>query len=138
MYDVMIIGGGIVGTTIARKLSKYELSRGILEKEKDVSMGATKANSAIVHGGYAESNDKVKGRLCYKGRIQFEQLNKELNFGFRKTGSLVFTTDENDLPKLEKMLENGKKNGLTDLKILKKEEIREIEPNMNPNAVYAL
>lgn len=138
MYDVMIIGGGIVGTTIARKLSKYELSIGILEKEKDVSMGATKANSAIVHGGYAESNDKVKGRLCYKGRIQFEQLNKELNFGFRKTGSLVFTTDENDLPKLEKMLENGKKNGLTDLKILKKEEIREIEPNMNPDAVYAL
>lgn len=138
MYDVLIIGAGIVGTAIARRLSRYELSIGILEKENDVSMGSTKANSAIVHGGYAEANAKLKGRLCYKGRIQFEQLNKELNFGFRKTGSLVITTDENDLPKLEAMVENGQKNGLTDLKILKKEEILALDPNINPEVVYAL
>lgn len=138
MYDVLIIGAGIVGTSIARRLSRYQLSIGILEKEADVSMGATKANSAIVHGGYAEANAKVKGRLCYKGRVQFEQLNKELNFGFRKTGSLVITTDEKDLPKLQSMLENGKKNGLTDLKILNRDEILAIDPNINPEVVYAL
>ena len=89
MYDVLIIGGGIVGTTIARRLSRYKLSVCLVEKSNDVAMGSTKANSAIVHGGYAEANAKLKGRLCYKGRVQYEQLDKELNFGFRKTGSLV-------------------------------------------------
>ena len=78
MYDVLIIGGGIVGTTIARRLSRYKLSVCLVEKSNDVAMGPTKANSAIVHGGYAEANAKLKGRLCYKGRVQYEQLNKEL------------------------------------------------------------
>ncbi|MCI5596754.1 MAG: NAD(P)/FAD-dependent oxidoreductase [Lachnospiraceae bacterium] len=138
MYDVLIIGAGIVGTAIARRLSRYELSICLVDKANDVAMGATKANSAIVHGGYAEANAKLKGRLCYKGRIQFEQLNKELNFGFRKTGSLVITTDENDLPKLQAMVENGEKNGLTDLKILNHDEILAMEPNINPEVKYAL
>ncbi|MCI8326292.1 MAG: NAD(P)/FAD-dependent oxidoreductase [Lachnospiraceae bacterium] len=138
MYDVLIIGAGIVGTSIARRLSRYQLSLAMLEKEDDVAMGSTKANSAIVHGGYAEANAKLKGRLCYKGRIQFEQLNKELNFGFQKIGSLVITMDEEDLSKLESMMENGKKNGLTDLKILNREEILELDPNINPEVKYAL
>ena len=138
MYDVLIIGAGIVGTAIARRLSRYELSICLVDKANDVAMGATKANSAIVHGGYAEANAKLKGRLCYKGRIQFEQLNKELNFGFRKTGSLVITTDENDLPKLQAMLENGEKNGLTDLKILDHDEVLAMEPNINSEVKYAL
>ena len=138
MYDVLIIGAGIVGTAIARRLSRYQLSVCLVEKSNDVAMGSTKANSAIVHGGYAEANAKLKGRLCYKGRVQYEQLDKELHFGFRKTGSLVITTDENDLPKLEAMLENGKKNGLTDLKILNHDEILALEPNINPDVLYAL
>lgn len=138
MYDVLIIGAGIIGTSIARRLSRYQLSICLVEKSNDVAMGSTKANSAIVHGGYAEANAKLKGRLCYKGRTQFEQLDKELHFGFRKTGSLVMTTDKNDLPKLEALLENGKKNGLTDLKILNHDEIVTLEPNINPEAVYAL
>lgn len=138
MYDVLIIGAGIVGTTIARRLSRYQLSVCLVEKSNDVAMGSTKANSAIVHGGYAEANAKLKGRLCYKGRIQYEQLNNELHFGFRKTGSLVITTDENDLPKLTQMLENGKKNGLTDLKILNHDEIVSMEPNINPEVRYGL
>lgn len=138
MYDVLIIGAGITGTAIARRLSRYDLSIALVEKANDVAMGSTKANSAIVHGGYAEANAKLKGRLCYKGRIQFEQLNKELHFGFRKTGSIVITTEDSDLPKLENMLENGKKNGLTDLKILNHDEILAQEPNINPEVKYAL
>lgn len=138
MKDVLIIGTGIVGTAIARRLSRYKLSVAVVEKEADVSMGATKANSAIVHGGYAEAHEKTKGRLCYKGRIQFEQLDRELNFGFRKTGSLVITTDPADLPKLQSLLENGIKNGLDDLKILNRDEILALEPNLNPDVVYAL
>ena len=138
MYDVLIIGAGIEGTAIARRLSRYRLSIALLDKENDVSMGATKANSAIVHGGYAEANAKLKVRVCYQGRIQYEQLDKELHFGFRKTGSLVTTMDENDLPGLEAIKANGELNGLPDLKILNHDEIMEIEPNINPEVKYAL
>lgn len=67
-FDVAIIGAGIVGTTIARQLSRYNVDVVILEKAVDVAMGATKANSAIVHGGYAEPHITLKGRLCYVGR----------------------------------------------------------------------
>ncbi len=138
MYDIIIIGSGIVGTTIARKLSKYKLNILLLDKENDVSVGATKSNSAIVHGGYAESHSKLKGRLCYKGRIQYDKLNEELNFGFSKIGSLVlnFTKDGNN--KLKELYDNGILNGLTDLEIIDRKQILSIEPNVNENVVSAL
>ncbi len=138
MYDVLIIGAGVVGTAIARRLSRYQLKIAILEAENDVAMGSSKANSAIVHGGYAEANAKLKGRVCYQGRRQYAQLDKELNFGFRETGSLVITMDEADLPRLEAIKENGEKNGLPDLEILEHDEILAIEPNVNPDVKYAL
>ena len=118
MYDVAIIGAGIIGTSIARALSRYKLSVVVFDKEDDVSMGATKANSAIVHGGFAESHAKVKGGLCYKGRKQFDQLNAELNFGFEKIGSLVLAFEEEQLTKLKELYDNGLANGLDDLEIL--------------------
>lgn len=136
--DICIIGAGIVGTTIARRLSRYKLNITLIEKADDVAMGATKANSAIVHGGYAESNSKLKGRLCYQGRKQFAQLNKELHFGFQPIGSLVLTSNEEDLPKLQELEANGRKNGLTDLRILTGEEIRRMEPAIHPDVRYGL
>lgn len=138
MFDVCIIGAGIVGTAVARKLSQYNLKIILLEKQCDVAMGATKANSAIVHGGFAESNSKLKGRLCYQGRKQFEELNNQLNFGFNKIGSLVVTHQQEDLPALQRLLENGIKNGLSDLSILNREQILQREPNLNPQVQYAL
>ncbi len=138
MYDVLIIGAGVVGAAIARRLSRYQLKIALVEAANDVAMGASKANSAIVHGGYAEANAKLKGRVCYQGRKQYAQYEKELNFGFRETGSLVITMNEDDLPALEKIKENGELNGLTDLSILSHDEILAIEPNINPDVKYAL
>ena len=80
MYDVIIIGAGIVGTSIARELTRTRTKVLMLEKGVDVGMGATKANSAIVHGGFAEKHSALKGRLCYKGRIQYKRLDEELHF----------------------------------------------------------
>jgi len=137
MYDVIIIGAGIVGTTIARELSKSKAKVLILEKGIDVSMGATKANSAIVHGGFAEKHEALKGRLCYKGRIQFKELDRQLNFGFEETGSLVITTEDDKAP-LEKLMENGIKNGLDDLSIIGQEEIQRIEPELTHDVKWAL
>ncbi|WKY45353.1 NAD(P)/FAD-dependent oxidoreductase [Eubacteriaceae bacterium ES2] len=138
MYDIIIIGAGAVGTSIARSLSRYQLSVALIEREDDVSMGATKANSAIVHGGYAESHSKVKGRLCYKGRQQFDRLNRELNFGFDKIGSLVLAFEDEQLTKIKDLYENGLKNGLTDLEILNHDQIMSLEPNVNPEVKHAL
>ena len=138
MYDVAIIGAGIIGVSIARNLSHYKLSVAVFEKENDVSMGSTKANSAIVHGGFAEAHDKVKGGLCYKGRKQFDQLDKELNFGFEKIGSLVLAFEEEQLETLKSLYENGLANGLDDLEIIDHDEIMRLEPNVNPDVKYAL
>ncbi|MEG0076061.1 MAG: NAD(P)/FAD-dependent oxidoreductase [Eubacterium sp.] len=138
MYDIVIIGAGIIGTSIARELSRYQLNIALLEKENDISMGSTKANSAIVHGGYAEAHAKVKGRLCYKGRTQFAKLNEELNFGFDPIGSLVLAFEEDQKKGLEDLMANGILNGLEDLELLDHDAIMSIEPHVNPEVKYAL
>lgn len=138
MYDLIIIGAGVSGASIARRLSRYKLNILVLEKEIDVSMGASKANSAIVHGGYAESHDELRGRICYPGRVQFKKLNEELNFGFLENGSLVLAFDEDDEKTLEKLYQMGLENGLDDMEIIDQEKLREIEPNVSDQAISAL
>ena len=138
MYDFIIIGAGVVGTHIARELSRYEVKTCILEKSDDVSNGASKANSGIIHGGYAAKNGTLKGKLNIIGSRMFEQLNEELNFGFRKTGGLVLGFDSRDLETLENLKSNGIKNGVADLRIIKTKEILQLEPNINPEVKYAL
>lgn len=137
IFDVAIIGAGIVGTSIARQLARYDLSVVVLEKAVDVAMGSTKANSAIVHGGYAESASTLKGQLCYAGRKMFAQLNRELNFGFEPSGSLVVTVDEEPTA-LEHLKEQGENNGLEDLRLVNQAELRELEPNLNEDLKWGL
>lgn len=137
VYDVAVIGAGIVGTAVARRLSRYDLKIVMIERSNDVAMGATKANSAIVHGGYAEDPASLRGKLCYLGRLQFRRLNEELNFGFEERGSLVVTMDD-DVTPLKRLMEQGRKNGLTDLEIIGQKELREKEPALNPDLKWAL
>ncbi|BBE30756.1 FAD/NAD(P)-binding oxidoreductase [Tepiditoga spiralis] len=138
MYDFLIIGAGVIGTSIARELSKYNVNTCILEKTDDVSNGASKANSGIVHGGYAAKFGSLKGNLCFLGNQMFKSLNEELNFGYRKTGGLVLAFNANELKELNNLFENGKKFGLKNLKILEKKEILKIEPNINKEVMFAL
>lgn len=138
MYDVCIIGAGIVGCAIARRLSSYDVDVCVLEAQADVACGSTKANSAIVHGGYAEAHSKLKGRLCYQGRTQFAQLDSELHFGFDPIGSLVLAYHAADKSKLLDLLHNGQANGLTDIEIITGDTVREIEPNIAPGVEFAL
>ncbi len=138
MYDVLILGGGVTGLAIARQLCRYELSVACLEKEADIATGATKANSAIVHGGYAEKHTTHKGRLCYQGRRQFARLQAELHFGFLPIGSLVLAFEDEQRAGLVSLLENGRKNGLPDLELVDAAQLRRLEPNVSPDAKYGL
>ncbi|MDY7028145.1 MAG: NAD(P)/FAD-dependent oxidoreductase [Spirochaetota bacterium] len=138
MYDVCIIGAGVVGCAIARELSRYDLKVLICEKGEDVGVGATKANSAIVHGGYTAKHGTLKGELSIRGNRMYDRLQEELNFGLSRIGSLVLAFDDGERPALEKLLVNGEKNGVKGLRIIDRNELLEMEPETGPDAAAAL
>ena len=137
-YDVCIIGGGVVGLNIAREISRYRLRICVVEKEADVGRGCSKANSGIVHGGYSDEPGTLKAELCVTGNLLYEQLDHELHFGYRKTGSLVLAFAAEELPALEKLIDNGRKNGVTGLRIIDRQELLLREPHLNPAVLAAL
>ena len=140
VYDIAIIGAGVVGTQIARALSKYNLKNVLIEKTSDVAQGTTKANSGIVHAGFDCQPDTLMADLNVKGCRQMEQVCSELNVPYEKNGSLVVALNNEEMPTIQDLYNRGKKNGLTDkeLMIINREELHELEPNISPNAVGAL
>lgn len=137
MYDVAIIGAGAVGSSIARELSKFKLNLCVIEKDSDVSNGTSKANSGIVHGGYDSKYGTLKAKLNVVGNSMFEELDKQLNFGFNKCGSFVLGFDEEDLHEIKRLYTNGKKNGV-EVQIVQRDFILQKEPNINPEVKFAL
>ncbi|MFL0247486.1 NAD(P)/FAD-dependent oxidoreductase [Candidatus Clostridium stratigraminis] len=138
MYDVVIIGAGVIGCSIARELSKYKLKSLVLEKENDVCCGTSKANSAIVHAGFDAKPGTLKGSLNAKANLMFDKLSEDLNFHFRRNGSMVLCLDEMDIDKLYELKERGEKNGVPFLEILTGEEVRRMEPSVTDKVVAAL
>ncbi|MBE7025203.1 MAG: NAD(P)/FAD-dependent oxidoreductase [Ruminococcaceae bacterium] len=138
MYDVAIIGAGVVGAMIARTLARYEVKICILEKENDVATGATKANSAIVHAGFDAESGTLKAKLNVKGAQMMKKVTEELGVKYRNNGSLVIGFDEEDRKRIEQLFVRGQKNGVEGLAILEKEELKRLEPNISENVVCAL
>ena len=138
MYDVAIIGGGVVGGMLARTLSAYKIKICILEKENDVAMGASKANSAIVHAGFDAEPGTLKAELNVKGSEMMEHTAKELGVKYRKNGSLVVGFNNEDKKKIEELYDRGVKNGVRGLSILDSDKLHSLEPNISPDAVCAL
>jgi glycerol-3-phosphate dehydrogenase len=136
--DVVVIGAGITGASIARELSRYELKVFLVEKEADVACGSTKANTAIVHAGYDAQPGTWKAKLNVKGVSAFFTMCRELGVRFSKTGTLVVALEEEQLPKLHELLERGYINGVKGLAIIGHDEILSREPNINPKAIAAL
>ncbi len=136
MYDIIIIGGGVIGCAIARELSRYEAKICLLEKESDLCEGTSKANSAIVHGGFDAKPGSLKAELNVRGNAMMEELSQKLDIPFRRNGSLVTCLDEAGVAGLEKLLDQGKKNDVPNLRILSREEALALEPNLS-DAVYA-
>lgn len=138
MYDIAVIGAGVVGGLTARAFSKYNLKICILEKENDVAMGATKANSAIVHAGFDAKNGSLKAKLNVKGSQMMEAVCKELGVKYKNNGSLVIGFNEEDKAVLNDLLKRGIENGVEGLKVIEKAELKSLEPNISDNAVCAL
>ena len=137
-YDVIIIGGGVTGAAIARELSAYELNTALLEKEEDVCSGTSKANSAIVHAGHDAHEGTMKARMNVRGNELMEPLSKDLDFEFRRNGSLVVCFSKEDIPALEELKKRGETNGVPGLRILEREELHAMEPNLADGVEAAL
>ena len=138
MYDVAIIGAGVVGGMIARELSFYNIKICLLEKENDVATGATKANSAIVHAGFDAKEGSLKALLNVKGSKMMPEIAKALGVKYINNGSLVVGFNEEDEKTLEGLLKRGNANGVEGLKVLNREEILEIESNIGKSVTCAL
>ncbi len=128
VYDCIIIGAGIIGTSIAHALGRYRGSVLLLERGNDVALGATRANSGIVHGGYTSKAGTLKGKLAIRGNRLYEQLATDLGFPYQLPGSVVLALTEEEVSQLEALLDNGRQNGVEGLEILTGPEIRQREP----------
>ncbi|MGO1372129.1 MAG: NAD(P)/FAD-dependent oxidoreductase [Senegalia sp. (in: firmicutes)] len=138
MYDVTIVGAGIVGTFIARELSKYNLNILLVEKENDVSKGATRANSAIVHGGYDAKPGTLMAKLNARGNALFDKVSKELEIPFERIGSFVLATNKEEMDTIDELYDRGMENGIPSMEILTGDEIREMEKNISKNVIGGL
>ena len=136
-YDVLIIGAGAIGASVARNLSRYQVSVALLDKENDVGNVTSMANSAIVHSGYDPVPGTNKAKFNVLGNKMFDKLSDELDVKFERIGSLTVALYESQLPLLNDLAKRSEENGV-EVKLLNKEEVLKMEPNISPEVKGAL
>ena len=138
MKDIVIIGAGVIGCSIARELSKYNLDICVVEKNNDVAEGISKGNSGIVHAGYNEKENTLKAKLNLEGNYLFDGLSKNLDFSFKRNGALILAFNEDEMKKVHELKANGDKLGVPALEVLDRNEVLNLEKNISPKVVGAL
>ena len=138
MYDVAIIGAGVIGSAIARELSRYQANICVIEREEDVCNGTSKANSAIIHAGFDAKPNSLKAKLNVRGNELMDALSKELDIPFKRNGSLVVCTKDQDRAGLDELLEKAAVNGVPGCRIVEREELVQMEPNVADDVTCAL
>lgn len=138
MFDAVIIGAGVSGCAVARELSRYRLKICVLEKEPDIAMGTSKANSAIIHAGFDAEPGTLKAKLNAEGNAAFEELSKELDFPFVQNGSLVLSFSEEKNGELNRLIDRGQRNGIKNLEILNGEQVKTKNQNLSQKVCAAL
>ena len=140
LYDVAVIGGGIIGCAAACELAKTDARVILIERDNDVAMGATRANSGIVHAGYDPLPGTKMARYNVEGNAMMAQLAKNLNVRYVVNGSLVLSLAPEEDAVLRMLKERGDRNGVPGLTLLTREEVLRREPNLSPavrGALYA-
>lgn len=137
-FDVAVIGAGVIGGLVARELTRYRLDICLLESEGDVAMGATRANSGIVHAGFDARPGSMKARLNVLGSKMMKRVTDELGVKYQNNGSLVLGFSEADREALLELLERGILNGVDGVRMIGRDELLELEPNVGEGAICAL
>lgn len=137
-YDVLIIGGGVIGAAVARELSRFQLRIALLEKEAEPAFGVSKSNSGIVHPGTQNPPGSLKGKLCVQGNRLLRQWAGELGVHLRQVGELIVIFREEERDELLRLRREGEALGVPGLEIVERAWLREHEPNLNPEALAAL
>jgi len=138
IYDVVIIGGGVIGTSIARELSRYKLKAAILEKEEELAFGVSKSNSGIIHPGTQNPVNSLKGRLCVQGNALTRKMSKELGIDFKEVGELIVAFNEEDRLKLVQLKNEAEALGVPRLRVVDRAWLRRNEPNLSHEVAAAL
>ena len=128
IYDVLIIGAGVIGSAIARELGRYELRIGVLERNPDVCNETSGRNSAVVHGGFAYDTGSLKAQLCVAANRMMGDLAGELDFPFERCGKVLVGNTDEDMRQLERTLQQGKANGVSGLELIGESRLHELVP----------
>lgn len=137
-FDVLIIGGGVIGASIARELSRYRLRIGLVEKEEEPAFGVSKSNSGIIHPGTQNPAGSLKARLCVQGNILTRKICKELGVDFKEVGELIVAFDETERGRLLQLKKEGEALGVPGLEIVDSAWLKANEPNLSDKAIAAL
>ena len=129
-YDMVIIGGGVVGCAIARELSKYKVSVAVLEKEDDVGWGISCRNSGVVHAGFNNKPGTLMAQFCVEGNKSFAEFCHQLDVPYKKIGKVVVARKKEEIKGLKELKIQGDKNQVAGLKIINSEELKKLEPNI--------
>jgi len=132
---VAVIGGGIVGSLIAREINKYVEDVYLFEAKNGIGTGVTKANSGILHGGYDDPPGSLRAQLCYKGNRLYDEISRELSIEVKRIGSHVVALDEGELAVIDELEEKATRNNVKEYRILNRDELFEMEPNLSENAL---
>jgi glycerol-3-phosphate dehydrogenase len=138
IYDVAIIGGGITGSAIARELMRYRLRVILIEKEREIGAGTSKANSGIIHAGHHSHSGTLKGQLEWAGNQMWDELHADLDFGFRRGGELTVAMEPEQVAVLHELKADGDAKGVTGLEIWDQARTRKEEPNLSPTIIASL
>lgn len=132
-YDIIIIGGGVIGSAIARELSRYRLSVAVLEREGDVCTQTSGRNTGMLHAGFLYKTGSLKAQCCVEGNREFDRVAKELDVPFKRTGKLIVGFTEEHRQRLEYFIERGRANGVEGMRLIDRARMDEIDPSAGGN-----
>jgi L-2-hydroxyglutarate oxidase LhgO len=132
--NIAIIGAGVIGLAAAREIAQEKKGVFVFEKNRTFGLETSSRNSEVIHAGIYYPEDSLKAKLCIEGKSLLYKLCDKYNIAYKKTGKIIVAADENEVSWLEGLYEQGRKNGVDDLVLLSRTELKKLEPNIEARA----